>query len=120
MAQLRDMRRACQRMFNRAQERDPQRLLRPLTKLLQDRSVSVQHALFVPPDSSYSSLGPRAGPPDLSWQEAMQHVWDSELASGLTQVCCNHHMHSPSASALGAISHCLVFPIRKWHHTCVN
>ena len=68
------------------QERDPQRLLRPLTKLLQERGVSVQHALFVPPDSSYSSLAPRTGPPDLSWQQAMQHVWDSELAPGMTQV----------------------------------
>jgi len=69
------------------QERDPQRLLRPLTKLLQERKVSVQHAVFVPPDSSYSSLGPRTDAPDLSWQEAMQHVWDSELGPSLNQVC---------------------------------
>ena len=47
----------------------------------------MQHALFVPPDSSYSSLGPRTGAPDLSWQQATQRVWDSELASGMTQVC---------------------------------
>ena len=50
----------------------------------------MQHALFVPPDSSYSSLGPRTGAPDLSWQQATQRVWDSELASGMTTVrLCN-------------------------------
>ena len=49
--------------------------------------MSIQHAVFVPPDSSYSSLGPRTDAPDLSWQEAMQHVWDSELGPSLTQVC---------------------------------
>ena len=69
-----------------AQERDPQRLLRPLAKLLQERGVSVEHAVFVPPDSSYSSLGPRSEEPDLSWQQAMQHVWDSQLGPGMTQV----------------------------------
>ena len=56
---------ACMRA---AQEREPQRLLRPLTEGLARRGVPCQHALFVPPDSSYSKLGPRAGPPDMSWQ----------------------------------------------------
>ena len=69
-----------------AQERDPQRLLSPLAKLLQERGVSVEHAVFVPPDSSYSSLGPRSEAPDLSWQQAMQHVWDSQLGPSMTQV----------------------------------
>lgn len=56
--------------------------------------MSVEHAVFVPPDSSYNSLGPRTEAPDLSWQEAMQHVWDSQLSPGMTQVnCASFHWH---------------------------
>jgi folylpolyglutamate synthase len=62
------------------QEREPQRLLRPLTEGLARRGVPCQHALFVPPDSSYSKLGPRAGPPDLSWQLSLQRLWDADYA----------------------------------------
>ena len=46
----------------------------------------MEHAIFVPPDSLYSSLGPRTEEPDLSWQQSMQHVWDSELGPNMTQV----------------------------------
>ena len=62
------------------QEREPQRLLRPLSEVLRERGVPVHQALFVPADSSYSSLGPRSGAPDLSWQHSIQRAWELENA----------------------------------------
>ena len=58
----------------------------PAGRAAPGEGVCVEHAVFVPPDSSYNSLGPRTEAPDLSWQEAMQHVWDSQLGPGMTQV----------------------------------
>lgn len=60
------------------QEREPARLLRPLSEVLRARGVPMHQALFVPADSSYSSLGPRSGAPDLSWQHNMQRAWELE------------------------------------------
>ena len=60
--------------------------------------MSVEHAVFVPPDSSYSSLGPRQEAPDLSWQQAMQHVWDSQLGPSVTQVA--HALFCTCAAAI--------------------
>ncbi|PRW33995.1 folylpolyglutamate synthase isoform X1 [Chlorella sorokiniana] len=64
-------------LFNCMQERDPQKLLAPLAATLAERQVSVQHALFVPPDSTYMKLGASAEPPNLSWQHSLRSVWDS-------------------------------------------
>lgn len=63
------------------QEREPQRLLRPLTETLARRGVPMHHALFVPSDSSYSKIGPRAGPLDLSWQTSLQRIWEAGHAA---------------------------------------
>jgi len=64
----------------RTQERDPRRLLRPLTATLAARGAPLPLALFVPADSSYAKLAPAAGPPDLSWQASLQAVWEAEFA----------------------------------------
>ena len=66
-------------MCTGAQEREPQRLLRPLTEGLTRRGVPMHHALFVPADSSYSKLGANTGPLDLSWQISLQRIWDADL-----------------------------------------
>lgn len=63
------------------QERDPQNLLAPLAATLAERQVSIQHALFVPPDSSYMKLGATGEAPNLSWQHALRAVWDTNTKS---------------------------------------
>ncbi len=60
--------------------------------------VSIQHALFVPPDSTYMKLGASGEPPNLSWQHSLRSVWDSHaggssssgsaaLANGAARSC---------------------------------
>lgn len=80
-------------MHEHPQEREPARLLRPLTEVLARRGVPMHHALFVPPDSSYSKLGPRVGPPDMSWQTSLQRIWDADYAvpRPLIQACSPLH-----------------------------
>ena len=63
------------------QERDPRRLLQPLTATLAARGLALPLALFVPADSSYAKLAPRGGPPDVAWQAALQQVWEAEFAA---------------------------------------
>ena len=68
-------------LFNCMHERDPRRLLTPLTDTLRARGAPLAGALFVPPDSSYSQLGPaEEAKVDLSWQHSLQAVW-ADLAS---------------------------------------
>lgn len=60
-----------------AQERDPANLLAPLRSQLCSAGVALDHALFVPPLSQYSSLRKEATT-DLSWQRSLQGVWDQQ------------------------------------------
>lgn len=64
-------------LFNCMQERDPQNLLQPLAQALTERQVSIHHALFVPPDSTYMKLGSSAEPANLTWQHSLRSVWES-------------------------------------------
>ena len=69
-------------LFNCMHERDPRRLLTPLTETLRARGAPLEGALFVPPDSTYASLGPtEEAKVDLSWQASLQAVW-ADLAAG--------------------------------------
>lgn len=70
-------------LFNCMHERDPRRLLTPLTDTLRARGAPLAGALFVPPDSSYASLGPaEEAKVDLSWQHSLQAVWADLAAAG--------------------------------------
>lgn len=71
------------------QERDPQNLLQPLAQALGERQVSIAHALFVPPDSTYMKLGAAAEAPDLSWQHSLQAVWEAATAGGAAAAAAN-------------------------------
>jgi folylpolyglutamate synthase len=63
-------------LFNCMHERDPRRLLAPLTDTLRARGAPLAGAVFVPPDSSYASLGPAEDAKiNLSWQHSLQAVW---------------------------------------------
>ncbi|EIE20887.1 putative folylpolyglutamate synthetase [Coccomyxa subellipsoidea C-169] len=101
-------------LFNCLQEREPQRLLRPLTEVLRERGVPMHQALFVPADSSYSSLGPRSGALDLSWQQSIQRAWEEAVR------------HFPSLAAFGAhgAQRSVVAPsissALDWLRTCVR
>jgi len=69
-------------LFNCMHERDPRRLLTPLTDTLRARGAPLAGAVFVPPDSSYASLGPaEEAKVDLSWQASLQAVWADLAAS---------------------------------------
>lgn len=63
-----------------AQEREPANLLTPLRSQLCSAGVGLDHALFVPPLSQYSSLRKEATT-DLSWQRSLQGVWDQQGAA---------------------------------------
>lgn len=41
--------------------------------------ISIQHALFVPPDSTYMKLGAGGEPPNLAWQHSLRSVWNSHV-----------------------------------------
>lgn len=43
--------------------------------------VAIHHALFVPPDSTYSKLGASQEPVNLSWQHALRSVWEANGGS---------------------------------------
>ena len=66
--------------MRRVQDRDPATLLPVLAKSLHEQAMLPHHALFVPPDSSYTSLS-RVGKPavDTSWQQQQRDVWDAQL-----------------------------------------
>ncbi|KAL4436660.1 hypothetical protein ABPG75_003799 [Micractinium tetrahymenae] len=68
-------------LFNCMQEREPQKLLAPLAQTLRERQVSIHHALFVPPDSTYMKLGATQEPINLSWQHALRSVWEANGGS---------------------------------------
>lgn len=65
----------------RAQERNPESLLRPLIATLKQRQMLPDHALFVVPDSSYASLAKAAvsSVRDTSWQQHLASVWQAQL-----------------------------------------
>ena len=66
------------------QEREPHGLLQPLAQTLAERRVGFHHALFVPPNSTYSKVGPAAeaaNGPDLSWQQSLRGVWEAQAAA---------------------------------------
>lgn len=65
-----------------AQEREPEKLLRCLLQGLQRRGGTIHAALFVPPDSLYSSpRGSAEGEAQrsLAWQLQMRETWDALL-----------------------------------------
>ncbi len=70
------------------QDRDPATLLPVLAQSLQEQGVLPHHAVFVPPDSSYTSLArskPRSV--DVSWQQQQRDAWEAQLAAlGALQV----------------------------------
>ncbi|GAB4823124.1 hypothetical protein N2152v2_010170 [Parachlorella kessleri] len=73
-------------LFNCMQEREPHSLLQPLAQTLAERRVGFHHALFVPPNSTYSKVGPAAeaaGGPDLSWQQSLRGVWEAQAAAAV-------------------------------------
>jgi len=73
------------------QDRDPATLLPVLAKSLHEQAVLPQHALFVPPDSSYTSLSrASSGAVDTSWQQQQCDVWNTQLG-GLRATQVRHH-----------------------------
>lgn len=76
------------RAFAPAQERDPESLLSPLIQTLRQRRALPAHALFVVPDSSYTSLAKRgdAVVRDTSWQEGLAAIWRTKVAASDPQV----------------------------------
>lgn len=64
------------------QDRDPATLLPVLAQSLQEHAMLPHRALFVPPDSSYTSLS-RVGKQavDTSWQRQQRDVWDAQLVA---------------------------------------
>jgi len=62
------------------QDRDPATLLPVLAQSLREQAVLPQHALFVPPDSSYTSLSRAStGAVDTSWQQQQCDAWNAQL-----------------------------------------
>jgi hypothetical protein len=85
-------------VFNCMKERDPAVLLPQLRATLQQHGVHIDAAVFVPPDSQYSSLTKTSSvgsgdsqqqqqqqPParDLSWQQHQQQIWAGAGPAGL-------------------------------------
>ena len=70
------------------QDRDPATLLPVLAKSLHEQSMLPHHAMFVPPDSSYTSLARgKDRAVDLSWQQQQRDAWESQLSAlGALQV----------------------------------
>lgn len=58
-------------------------LLTPLIQTLRQRQALPQHALFVVPDSSYSSLAKNAEQAgrDTSWQQRLAGIWQQKVAA---------------------------------------
>ncbi|CAK7325761.1 unnamed protein product [Dovyalis caffra] len=72
-------------LFNCMSVRDPQLLLPCLMKACASRGVYFKKALFVPNTSVYYKVGSHALPADsqvdLSWQFALQRVWENLIQS---------------------------------------
>ncbi|XP_073267045.1 folylpolyglutamate synthase isoform X2 [Populus alba] len=73
-------------LFNCMSVRDPQLLLPPLMKACASHGVYFKKALFVPSTSVYYKVGSHALPPtdsqvNLSWQFALQRVWENLIQS---------------------------------------
>lgn len=65
--------------------------------------VNIQHALFVPPDSTYMKLGASGEAPNLSWQHSLRSVWDSHAGgSGGSASSANGGARSCSSAAAAA------------------
>ena len=65
-------------------EREPLRLLAPLSETLASKGLPLAGAVFVPPDSTYAKLGPSeesASTVDLSWQQGLAQLWRENFAS---------------------------------------
>lgn len=62
-------------LFNCLQERDPVKLLTPLSETLAMRDMPPHHTLFVPSDSAYNKLGSNAAPTDFTWQNKLRLTW---------------------------------------------
>lgn len=70
-------------LFNCMHEREPLRLLAPLSQTLASKGLPLAGAVFVPPDSTYAKLGPSeesASAVDLSWQQGLAHLWRENFA----------------------------------------
>lgn len=65
-------------LFNCMHEREPLRLLAPLSETLVSKGLPLAGAVFVPPDSTYAKLGPSEEPAatvDLTWQQGLAQLW---------------------------------------------
>ena len=65
-------------------EREPLRLLTPLSETLASKGLPLAGAVFVPPDSTYAKLGPSEEPAatiDLSWQQGLAQLWRENFAA---------------------------------------
>lgn len=60
-------------------------LLTPLIQTLRQRQALPQHALFVVPDSSYSSLAKKTeqAARDISWQQRLAGIWQQKVVAAL-------------------------------------
>ena len=70
-------------LFNCMHEREPLRLLAPLSQTLASKGLPLAGAVFVPPDSTYAKLGPSeesASAVDLSWQQGLAQLWRENFA----------------------------------------
>lgn len=70
-------------LFNCMHEREPLRLLAPLSETLSAKGLPLAGAVFVPPDSTYAKLGPSeesASTVDLSWQQGLAQLWRENFA----------------------------------------
>ncbi|KAK9189415.1 hypothetical protein WN943_018011 [Citrus x changshan-huyou] len=82
-------------LFNCMSVRDPQLLLPSLMKTCARHGVYFKKALFLPNASVYNKVGSHALPPtetqiDLSWQFALQRVWENLMLeiSSLSKASC--------------------------------
>lgn len=72
-------------LFNCMHEREPLRLLAPLSETLASKGLPLAGAVFVPPDSTYAKLGSSEEPAsavDLSWQQGLAQLWRDNFAAG--------------------------------------
>ena len=85
-------------LFNCMATRDPATLLAPLARLPQP--AALRYALFVPPQSQYSSVIPSDAPKaDLAWQQASAEAWE--------------RLQPPRSAAPGALRTCFGAPLSQ-------
>eukprot|EP00899_Mesostigma_viride_P012976 jgi/Mesvir1/2167/Mv16679-RA.1 len=92
-------------IFNCMAEREPQRLLAPFARVLQERGVHIDRAIFAPNDSqvmAYLTHQPtQMSGRDTSWQSKIMHVWHGLAASptNLLHPITHARTHSPHEQA---------------------